>query len=66
MERQGLEKLVDDLFERSDKRVHEIMHRIARLACEKEIEGLSQIPPVSVSNMDDEYVVPSSWCEKLP
>ncbi len=56
----GLEKLVDDLFERSDKRVHEIMHRIARLACENQIEGLSQIPPDSVSVDEDDIVAPSS------
>lgn len=60
MEQQELEKLVDDLFERSDKRVHEIMHRIARLACEKEIEGLSQIPPDSVSIDGNDIVAPSS------
>ena len=60
MERIELESLVDDLFERSDKRVHEIMHRIARIACGNEIEGLSQIPPVSVSDCGDECVAPSS------
>lgn len=47
--------------------MHEIMHRIARLACENEIEGLSQIPPDSVSSVElsssfdgDDIVAPSS------
>lgn len=52
MERQELEKLVDDMFERSDRRLFAIMHEMARYALEqaqeKENEGLSQIPPVPV------------------
>lgn len=63
MERQGLEKLVDDMFERSDKRLFELFHRMARYAiqgCEKENEGLSQIPPASVSIDGNEIVAPSS------
>lgn len=70
MERIELEHLVDDLFERSDKRLFELLHRIARSAIiglENENEGLSQIPPVSVSNMEpsgpefgDDNVAPSS------
>ena len=63
MEREQLEKLVDDLFERSDRRFFELCHRIARYAvmgCESENEGLSQIPPASVSNDGSEIVAPSS------
>jgi lauroyl/myristoyl acyltransferase len=64
MERQELEKLVDDMFERSDKRLFEIMHEIARhalqQAMEKENEGLSQIPPVPVHSSGSILVTPSS------
>ena len=60
MERIELERLVDELFERSDKRFFELCHRIARLAIENENEGLSQIPPTSNSIAGDEIVAPSS------
>lgn len=63
MEREQLEHLVDDLFERSDRRFFELCHRIARYAiqgCENENEGLSQIPPVPVSYDGDDNVAPSS------
>jgi len=58
-----LEHIVDDLFERSDKRLFELLHRIAKSAImgvEIENEGLSQIPPASVSNIGDDNVAPSS------
>ena len=42
------------------------MHRIVRLACEKEIEGLSQIPPDSVSIDSNDIVAPSSVVWKTP
>lgn len=32
MEREELEQIVDDLFERTDAAAHAIMHEIARLA----------------------------------
>lgn len=60
MERIELEQAVDELFERSDKRLFEVFHRIARLACGIENEGLSQIPPVSNSYSRD-VVAPSSF-----
>ena len=64
-----LERAVDDLFERSDKRLFELLHRIARSAMigiENENEGLSQIPPASISNIGDDNVAPSSVVWKTP
>lgn len=63
MERIELEQLVDDLFERSDKRLLELLHRIAKSAIMgvgNENEGLSQIPPVPVHSSGSILVTPSS------
>ena len=76
MEPFELEQLVDDLFERSDRRLFELLHRIAKsamLGVGNENEGLSQIPPASISNVEpsssslgNDNVAPSSRVWKTP